>query len=86
MHFPMSKHVTRDDLPRIHSLSAAGFTNKQRGEKLGFSEQRVSYSLRAPAFPRNRGGGPPISDDAKLRWLVDSAMASPENRLLEYFT
>jgi hypothetical protein len=81
----MSKHATRDDRLRIHSLSAAGFTNKQIGEKVGFSEQRVSYLLRAPVSPRKRKEWLPIFDNAKRRRLVDFVTASPENRQMEYF-
>jgi hypothetical protein len=81
----MSKHATRDDRLRIHSLSAAGFTNKQIGEEVGYSEQRVSYLLRAPVSPRKRKGRPPIFDDAKRQRLADFVTASPENRQMEYF-
>jgi hypothetical protein len=81
----MSKHATRDDCLQIHSLSAASFTNKQIGEEVGYSEQRVSYLLCAPVSPRKRKGRQLIFDDAKCQRLADFVAASPENRQMEYF-
>jgi hypothetical protein len=77
-------HATWDDRLRIHSLHAASFKNKKIAEKVGYSEQRVSYLLKTPVFPQKRKGQPPIFNNAERQRLVEFITASPENRQLEY--
>ena len=66
----------------IHEMSRLGRTQKEIAEQTGFSQQRISYLLKAPVTPRKRRGARVKFDTPGRKLLVDFIKESPAHRRL----
>ncbi len=76
----MSKQATRDERLQIHTLAASALKPRDIAEKMGFTEGRVYYLLKAPVTtPKAQRTGQKSSTAQKKRRLINFIIESPAN-------